>query len=263
MKNESQKQSSSSLVLPRRGFLRQAGFASAALAMPSLFSNPAFFENRGRFAEELLTPTMTEGPFYPDSLPLDTDNDLLILNDSINPAIGEITHLHGTVRDQNGNPVRNAVVEIWQCDGNGVYLHSRGGSREQMDSNFQGFGRFTTGVNGEYYFRTIKPVTYPGRTPHIHFAVNTNGHRRLTTQMLINGHEQNEGDGLFKAIRDPELRNLLLVDFNPIEGSSIGELSAQFDMTIGITPDEDQAAEQQEARPEIRDRQGRGRRRDR
>jgi protocatechuate 3,4-dioxygenase beta subunit len=196
------------------------------------------------FAEELLTPPMTEGPFYPDKLPLDTDNDLLILNDSITPAIGEITHLTGQVRDQTGNPVRNARVEIWQVDGNGVYLHTKGGDRNKQDKNFQGFGRFTTGLTGQYYFRTVKPVPYPGRTPHIHVAVYHKNKRVLATQCLINGHAMNAKDGLFKRIKDPDLRKTLLVDFNPLAGSRLGELTANFDIVIGITPDEDRMNEQ-------------------
>jgi protocatechuate 3,4-dioxygenase beta subunit len=224
----------SSLELPRRSFLRTGTLTAASLLVGS-----PFFTRPGVFAEELLTPAMTEGPFYPDQLPLDTDNDLLILNDAITPAVGEITHLTGRVLDQKGNAVRNAVVEIWQCDGNGVYLHSRGGDRDRQDKNFQGFGRFTTNIKGEYYFRTIKPVSYPGRTPHIHFAVNVNNKRRLATQMLIAGHPQNATDGLFKRIRDPLERESILVEFQPLAGSKIGELTAHFDIVIGLTPDED------------------------
>ena len=79
----------------------------------------------GAFAEQLvLTPKQTEGPFYPVKLPLDTDNDLLIVNDSLTAAVGEITHLSGRVLDSRGDPIRNVLVEIWQVDNNGVYLHS-------------------------------------------------------------------------------------------------------------------------------------------
>jgi protocatechuate 3,4-dioxygenase beta subunit len=217
---------------PRRTFLRQSIIGATALA------GGAFFTRPGLFADELLTPSMTEGPFYPDKLPLDTDNDLLVLNDSITPAVGEITHLTGKVMDQKGNPIRNARVEIWQVDGKGVYLHTKGGDRNQQDKNFQGFGRFTTGLKGEYYFRTVKPVSYPGRTPHIHVAVYVNNKRVLTTQCLINGHAQNAKDGLFKRIKDPALRKTLLVNFNPLADSKIGELTANFDMVVGLTPDE-------------------------
>jgi protocatechuate 3,4-dioxygenase beta subunit len=218
------------IYLPRREFIRHTAMAAVAGGI--------FFHQPGAFADELLTASMTEGPFYPDKLPLDTDNDLLILNDSITPAVGEITHLTGTVRDRKGNSVPNARVEIWQCDGNGVYLHSRGGDRQQMDRNFQGFGRFITNRKGEYYFRTIKPVPYPGRTPHIHFAVYVNNKRKLTTQMLINGNPQNDRDRLFRQVHDPAVRKTILVDFNPLPESKIGELTAHFDIVIGLTPNE-------------------------
>src|SRR5438270_431803 len=158
----------------RRAFL--SGLALGAAA----------FTVRGAFAEELVrTPPQTEGPFYPDKLPLDTDNDLIIVNENVTPAVGKITHLSGRILDARGNPVRNALVEIWQCDNNGSYLHSKSDNREKYDRNFQGFGRFMTGARGEYYFRTIKPVPYPGRTPHVHFKVKKNRRDLLTTQMYV------------------------------------------------------------------------------
>lgn len=227
---------------PRRQFIRQSVVGAAAIASGAFFTRP------GLFAEELLTPPMTEGPFYPDRLPLDTDNDLLVLNDSITPAVGQITHLTGKVTDQKGNPVRNARVEIWQVDGKGVYLHSKGGDRAKQDKNFQGFGRFITGFNGEYYFRTIKPVAYPGRTPHIHVAVYAQNKRVLTTQCLVNGNPQNARDGLLRRIKDPAARNALLVNFNPLDGSKIGELTANFNLVVGVTPDETEANELENAR---------------
>src|SRR5262245_40468851 len=186
------------LYKDRRGFLRGLTFGAALINVPGLF------------AEELRrTPRQTEGPFYPDRLPLDTDNDLLIINDSITPAVGQITHLTGRVLDLKGNPVRNAAVEIWQCDANGAYLHSESGNRQKRDANFQGFGRFMTGSSGEYYFRTIKPVPYPGRTPHIHFKVKKGGKELLTTQCYIKGHPGNERDGILRAMRDATAREQL------------------------------------------------------
>src|SRR5438105_15734457 len=129
----------------RRHFLR--GMAVGALSL----GVPAFFNVPGAFAEELtLTPRQTEGPFYPDHLPLDTDNDLLIINDSITPAVGAITHLSGRILDARGDPIRNALVEIWQVDNKAAYLHSKSDNYGRRDSNFQGFGRFMTGSTGEY-----------------------------------------------------------------------------------------------------------------
>lgn len=149
----------------------------------------------GAFAELLTeTPRQTEGPFYPVDLPLDTDNDLIIVNDSTNPSLGEITHLSGRVLDSKGAPIRNAMVEIWQADQHGVYLHKESDGSDKRDKNFQGFGRFLTGSAGEYYFRTIKPVPYPGRTPHIHFAVKMKGREKWTTQLYVKGEAQNEKD---------------------------------------------------------------------
>jgi protocatechuate 3,4-dioxygenase beta subunit len=215
---------------------------------PHLFSNrrhflkalglgTVFFTVPGAFAEQLArTPAQTEGPFYPDKLPLDTDNDLIIVNDGVSPAIGEITHLSGRILDSKGDPVRNALVEIWQCDGNGVYLNTHD-THAQRDSHFQGFGRFLTGSSGEYYFRTIKPVPYPGRTPHIHYKVKQKGKELLTTQCYIKGFPGNPKDGIWKSIGDERARDLVSVDFSPMKGSRIGELAARFDIVLGSTPE--------------------------
>lgn len=198
----------------------------------------AFFTVRGAFADELVrTPAQIEGPFYPDRLPLDTDNDLIVINDTTTPAVGEITHLTGRILDAAGHPVRNAVVEIWQCDANGAYLHSGTGNRDKRDTHFQGFGRFLTGSGGEYYFRTIKPVPYPGRTPHIHYKILKGNKSLLTTQCYIKGHPANEGDGVLRGVRDPKQREAICVDFTPMQGSRIGELVARFDVVLGLTPE--------------------------
>ena len=207
----------------RRGFMRR--FACSA----------AFFSVPGLFAEELLrTPQQTEGPFYPDHLPLDTDNDLIIVNDSLTPAVGQITHLSGRLVDSKGAPVRNALIEIWQADSNGVYLHSKD-VHARRDSHFQGFGRFMTASSGEYYFRTIKPVPYPGRTPHIHFAVKIKGQEKWTTQCYVKGEARNDGDGIYKSIRDPKSRDAVTVDFQPLAASRTSELAARFDIVLGLT----------------------------
>ena len=211
----------------RRRFLGGLAFASSAA-----------FVTPGLFAEQLtLTPRQTEGPFYPDRLPLDTDNDLLVVNDGITPAVGEVTHLTGRILDAKGDPIRNAVVEIWQCDANGAYVHSRSANNGKRDGNFQGFGRFLTGRDGGYYFRTIKPVAYPGRTPHIHFAIKSKGKDKFTTQCYVKGEPRNDRDGVIRNIRDPKQRESVIVDFTPIEKSKAGELAAKFDIVMGWTPE--------------------------
>jgi protocatechuate 3,4-dioxygenase, beta subunit len=218
-----------------KDFSRRMFLASAAVAVP-------LFTVKGAFADELVkTPKQTEGPFYPNKLPLDTDNDLLIVNDTITPAVGEITHLTGKILDAKGNPLKGAIVEIWQCDAKGVYLHTSdsGQKKDVQDKNFQGFGRFTTASTGEYYFRTIKPVPYPGRTPHIHVKVKMGRKELLTTQCYIKGHAGNDRDGIYRGVRDAKARESITVAFEPIKGSKIGELAAKFDIVLGFTPESD------------------------
>jgi len=193
----------------------------------------------GVLAEQLaLTPRQTEGPFYPTRLPLDTDNDLIVVNAALTPADGVITHLTGRLLDAGGEPVRNAVVEIWQCDANGVYLHTAdsGGKQDKQDKNFQGFGRFVTGKDGGYLFRTIKPVPYPGRAPHIHYAVKMKGREKWTTQCYIKGHPGNEKDGVWRGIRDEKQRAAVTVDFAGLPEAKAGEFAATFDIVMGYTP---------------------------
>jgi protocatechuate 3,4-dioxygenase, beta subunit len=217
---------------PTDAFMSRRGLLRGGLTLGA-----AAFLVRGAFAEELSrTPSLTEGPFYPDKLPLDTDNDLIIINDSITPAVGEITHLSGKILDAKGSPIQNAVIEIWQVDNKGVYINTRDSGNRPRDTNFQGYGRFTTSSTGEYYFRTIKPVPYTGRTPHIHVRVKKGGKELLTTQLFVNGHPQNKTDGVFGEIRDPLDRELVLVDFKPVKESKIGELTARFDIVTGTTP---------------------------
>ena len=208
----------------RRKFIQGLTFGVAAHAVPGVFA-------------EALTPTakQVEGPFYPDRLPLDTDNDLLIINDSITPAVGEITHLSGTVTDIEGKPLRNAKVEIWQVGAKGVYFHS-GDKREGRDENFQSYGRFLTDAKGRYYFRTVKPAPYPGRTPHIHVIVSHKGKRLLTTQCYIKGEKRNEKDRLLNRVRDRAARESIIVPFERMRGSKIKEFSAKFDIVLGVTP---------------------------
>lgn len=210
----------------RRRFLSGLGLGSAFWCVP------------GAFAEALIqTPAQTEGPYYPDHLPLDTDNDLVLINNGATPALGEVTWLSGRILDSRGEPLRNAVVEIWQCDNNGVYLHTQGGDPKKRDGHFQGFGRFLTGSTGEYLFRTIKPVSYPGRTPHIHYAVKFKGREKFTTQCYIQGDARNAKDGIWKGIQDPQKRASVTIPFAPLPGSKAGELQARFDIVLGYTPE--------------------------
>jgi protocatechuate 3,4-dioxygenase beta subunit len=203
----------------RRQILRQGTLAG--LLIPGM-----------TWAEALmLTPEATEGPFYPDKLPLDKDNDLIIINDSITPAVGQIAHISGKVTDIKGKPINKALIEIWQCDANGVYLHSRDPRIERKDSNFQSYGAFETASRGEYRFRTIKPVAYPGRTPHIHVAVSRGGRRVLTSQFYVKGEPQNERDFLFNRV-PKAARSTVVAEFAAIPNSRTNELAATFNIVL-------------------------------
>ena len=216
--------------LHRRHFLKGLAFGTASLYVP------------GVYADILTkTPRQTEGPFYPNKLPLDTDNDLILLNDRTTPAIGVITHLTGRVLKTNGQPVNNAVVEIWQCDNNGIYRHSRAPRTKNFDPNFQGYGRFLTNRKGEFYFRTIRPMPYIDgiqRTPHIHAIVTKGKQRLITSQMYIKGHKLNKRDQILQSIRNRKAQASVIIPFKAVPGSKIGELSAHWDIVVGLTPND-------------------------
>jgi protocatechuate 3,4-dioxygenase beta subunit len=186
------------------------------------------------------TPWMTEGPFYPyRALPLDRDNDLLIVGNSPTPAVGAVTHLTGRILDTGGMPLRGATIEIWQTDGNGVYLASRGQDRG-FDPNFQGYGRFETDATGAYRFRTIQPVVYPGRSaPHVHVKVVVKGRPALTTQLFVAGHPGNARDMVYRQLRGADARAAVTREFAPVVGSKIGERAVAFDIVVGATPQEE------------------------
>jgi len=174
------------------------------------------------------TPGASEGPFYPSGEMRfeDSDNDLVRIDGRVERAGGEIVRLRGRVLDRQGNPVESARVEIWQCDVNGRYLHRRdsGGGR---DRGFQGFGSHLTGADGVYRFRTIRPVPYSGRTPHIHVKVWADGRERLTTQFYLPGHPGNARDWLYRRIPE-EQRELVTMHF----AAAGGEPEASVDLVI-------------------------------
>lgn len=201
--------------LPRRRLL---GGAAALLAAPALV--------RRALAQDLrrLTPTQTEGPFYPVVLPQDTDFDLLVQGER-RYAQGQPTWIEGTVADVDGRPVQGAVVEIWQCDQDGHYRHPA--DRGRADPDFQGFGRVTVAGDGRYLFRTIRPALYEGRTPHIHVKVKLGRRELLTTQLYVDGDPHNDGDGLWRRLSAAD-RAALTVPFVP----GTDGLRARFDIIV-------------------------------
>jgi len=151
------------------------------------------------------TPRAAEGPFYPTPGMrfADADNDLVRIKGKAGTAKGEIVTVRGRVVDSEGRPVAGARVEIWQCDANGRYLHQGDDRSVARDPYFQGFGYVVTDASGEWAFRTIKPVIYPGRAPHIHAKIIAGG-RTLTTQLYIAGHPQNRRDWLYNRMSRAE-----------------------------------------------------------
>ncbi len=215
-------------LLARRKFLSR--LAALGAASP-------FFHEKGLYAQALIeTPAMTLGPYYPDRMPLDLDNDLLLINDNSSPATGTIVWLYGRVLTRAGSPLRNALVEIWQADIHGSYIHSQGGTNR--DGNFQGYGRFLTGGNGEYLFRSIVPGLYPGRTRHIHMAVTAPGQERFVTQVFRAGEAGNASDGVLNGVRDAAQRASVVVDWARVSGAALNDVAAKFDVVLGFTPAE-------------------------
>lgn len=175
------------------------------------------------------TPAQTAGPFYPLKFPSDVDNDLVVLRGSAARAAGTVTHIAGRVLRRDGKPVPNARVEIWQCDVHGRYLHP--GSGGLRDRAFQGFGRAMSGADGSYRFRTIRPAAYPGRTPHIHFAVVAPGQHELVTQMYVAADPKNDADFLYRSLG--ARRDAVTVALQPANGVEEGALAGQFDIVLG------------------------------
>lgn len=212
--------------LGRRHILGGLAASAAASALPQL---PALASPR-----LVPTPQQTLGPFYPVEWVGDIDNDLVVVRGEAAQAMGQITHVAGRILDIDGNPISGAAVEIWQCDNNGHYLHPGDrAARGKRDQRFQGRGKMLSGPDGSYSFRTIKPVPYPGRTPHIHFAISAPGKPRLVTQMYVSGEPLNERDGLLRSIRDIRQREMVLVRLEAADRLETGAaLAGTFDIVM-------------------------------
>lgn len=205
----------------RRDFLKRLTGLGVAFAAPSWLGAAA------------LTPRQSAGPFYPPELPLDDDNDLVHVTGQARPAEGQITDLAGRLLDRNGRPLRDVRIEIWQCDANGRYRHPHDPGRQAIDPGFQGIGHTLTDGEGRYRFLTIRPVPYPGRTPHIHVAVYPDGERPFVTQLYVAGEARNAGDFLYRRI-PAESRHLVTAAFEPAEIAG-AELRARWDIVLGVS----------------------------
>ena len=159
------------------------------------------------------------------------DADLLTVAGRSGTAHGIPTHVFGRLLDVEGRPIAGARIEIWQCDAFGVYHHPR--SPGIADPNFQGFGATVANADGAWRFRTIRPVPYPGRTPHIHFAVLPPGGERFITQMYVAGESLNDRDMLLSRVRDPDERARLIVPLVAADDLEPGVLAGRFDIVLG------------------------------
>lgn len=208
-------------ALLRRSALRWLAWPLTAAAAWTLSVRPA----RARALPLRPTPAQAEGPFYPLDLPADSDADLLRQGVTVYGR-GQPCTLSGRVLDPGGQPVAGAVVEIWQCDAEGRYRHPGDGGR--ADPAFQAYGRTAVDSAGRYRFRTIRPVAYPGRTPHIHVKVRLGARTLLTTQVYVEGDPGNERDVLWRGLRDAADRAALTRPFRPADDG----LRAEFDIVV-------------------------------
>jgi protocatechuate 3,4-dioxygenase beta subunit len=220
---EARMSGSSTPVVHRRRLVRACAGLSILVAAPSVVR-----------AETLVpTPAQTEGPFYPVVLPADSDSDLVTVRGAPTAARGTVSYVGGRVRDTSGRVLAGAQVQIWQCDQEGIYDHpGEGRDLARRDKAFQGFGQTATGSDGAYRFRTIRPVAYPGRTPHIHFRIIAADGRRLTTQMYVAGEPGNERVGVLRAIRDERQRQNVIIALSASGAPEPGALSGTFEIVL-------------------------------
>jgi protocatechuate 3,4-dioxygenase beta subunit len=208
---------------------RRTVVSGAAAAAVAVMRGPAGLAQAASFPP---TPRQTAGPFYPVDWSGDVDADLVRVKGEAAQAQGVVTYLRGRVLDARGTPLPGASVEIWECDAFGHYRHPRD-RQEGHDPAFQGRGRAITGTDGAYAFRTIRPVPYPGRTPHIHVLVQASGHEPLITQFYVADEPLNERDGLFNSLRDARQREAVLLRLAPADRIEPGALLARRDVVLG------------------------------
>jgi protocatechuate 3,4-dioxygenase beta subunit len=146
-------------------------------------------------------------------------------------AIGQLIQISGRITDEDGSPLTGAVVEIWQANSAGKYVHDADNQPAPIDPNFTGEGRLVTDAEGQFQFFSVKPGAYPvlesgwwWRPPHIHFSIlGRSWMDRFVTQIFFPGEPLNETDLLLNAVSDSEVRERLIFQF---EGTSMGEVNA-------------------------------------
>ena len=195
-------------------------------ALAAAAATPAFAEER-RALEA--TPGDAEGPFYPRRLPADADADLTRVAGHAGMARGTVLYLSGRVLATDGRPLPQAKIELWQCDALGRYHHVDGDPGER-DPDFQGYGVATTDAEGRYAFKTIRPVPYGGRPPHLHFKLAQATSRPLTTQLYPRGESAERAVGF--GLSGREARSRLEFAMAPATGREPGALAASYDFVL-------------------------------
>lgn len=153
-----------------------------------------------------VTPSETEGPFFPESTDVERDVDLTRLAGRTERAAGQLIEIRGRVLGRDGQPLPGARVQLWQANAGGRYAHTLDEANPApLDPNFQGYGVVQTGADGGFSFTTIKPGGYfvrevnQSRTPHLHWKVAAGG-QELTTQSYFPGEPANETDFVIRGM---------------------------------------------------------------
>ncbi len=217
--------------MPRRPATRRRSLAALA-GLAAVAACPSMLGAQGRPALEP-TPRDAEGPFYPTRIPSDADSDLAQVKGRPQPAQGVLLYLSGRVLGADGAPLSGAKVELWQCDALGRYHHVDGDPGPR-DENFQGYGVAVADGQGAYAFRTIRPVPYGGRPPHLHFRIAHPRAQTLTTQLYPRGESAERSTGF--GLSDRGTRSRLEFVLAPAAGKEPQALAATYDFVLAVRP---------------------------
>jgi protocatechuate 3,4-dioxygenase beta subunit len=180
------------------------------------------------------------GPVYGREIFRTGDDDLTTNAGTGRPALGERIVVSGRVLEEDGRPVANTLVEIWQCNAAGRYAHVKDTHDAPLDPNFLGAGRVLTDAEGRYQFTTIKPGAYPWRNhynawrpAHIHFSLYGPAFvTRLVTQMYFPGDPVLELDAIYMSVPDPVARQRLVAKFDHETSRPQVGLGYRFDIVL-------------------------------
>jgi protocatechuate 3,4-dioxygenase beta subunit len=183
-------------------------------------------------------PLELAGPTFSRSFTKESEADLTTWGKS--DPLGEKMILVGRVLDEDGKPVRNSLLELWQCNSSGRYAHPVDQHNAPLDPNFLGQGKVLTGDNGEYRFVTIKPGAYPWRNhpwawrpAHIHLSLFGNAYsQRIITQMFFPSDPLLPIDPIFNSVPDPEARQRMVCELDLEQGIEEVALGYRFDIVL-------------------------------